>query len=139
MLAGINRRLIGKLHGGFATCVVVRLHPDGGLTLTSAGHPGPFLNDEEIELSPALPLGLSLDVEFEERSARLRTGDRLLLYSDGLLEARDRKGELFGFERIRALTEHALDAAQAADAAIAFGQDDRYYGGCGDAAYGDCR
>ncbi len=124
MLAGINRRLQGRLGGGFATCTVVRLGPDGGITVASAGHPPPFRNGQELEPPPALPLGISLDAEYEEIHSALHIGDKLLLYSDGLLEARARDGELFGFDRLRALAGTCADANEAAEAAIAFGQDD---------------
>ncbi len=124
MLAGINRRLTGKLHGGFATCLVVFLDADGSFLLASAGHPGPFLNGAEVLLSPALPLGFSLDAEYGETEGLLNVGDHLTLFSDGLLEARDREGELFGFDRIQARTQGCADASDLADAAIAFGQED---------------
>ncbi len=124
MLAGINRRLTGKLHGGFATCVVVFLDADGSFLLSSAGHPGPFLNGEEVMLSPALPLGFSLDAEYGETEGLLQTGDQLTLFSDGLLEARNRDGELFGFDRIQARTKERAEASELANAAIAFGQED---------------
>ena len=124
MLAGINRRLTGKLHGGFVTCLVVFLDVDGSLLLASAGHPGPYLNGRELILSPALPLGLSLETEFEETSAMLQIGDHLTLFSDGLLEARSHAGELFGFDRIAAITKGCASASDLADAATAFGQED---------------
>ncbi len=124
MLAGINRRLTGKLHGGFATCLVVFLDADGSLLLASAGHPGPFLNGRELALPPALPLGLSLGAEFEETSSLLQVGDQLTLFSDGLLEARNSAGELFGFDRIGRMTNGCATASDYADAAMAFGQED---------------
>jgi hypothetical protein len=57
ILAGLNRRLNGRLHGGFATCIALRLDPDGRCTLATAGHPAPFLNRHELELPGALPIG----------------------------------------------------------------------------------
>jgi len=58
ILAGLNRRLYGRLQGGFATCVAMRLDADGSCTIASAGHPSPFLNNAELNLPGALPLGL---------------------------------------------------------------------------------
>jgi serine phosphatase RsbU (regulator of sigma subunit) len=51
-------------------------------------------------------------------------GDHLSLYTDGLLEARNTIGELFGFERLQALLASRPTALQAVEAAVAFGQDD---------------
>jgi hypothetical protein len=48
ILAGLNRRLDGRLQGGFATCIAMRLDPDGNCTIASAGHPAPFLNKREL-------------------------------------------------------------------------------------------
>lgn len=124
MLGSLNRRLQGRLNGGFATCVVLRLEANGNMFLASAGHPAPFLNGVEIPLPAALPLGISLDAEFEEAEGHLVTGDHLTLYSDGLLEARNAHGELYGFERLQQLAATRPNASAAADAAIAFGQDD---------------
>lgn len=61
---------------------------------------------------------------YPETALRLGTGDHLALYTDGLLEARSFSGELYGFERIQALFAGRPTAAQAADAAVAFWQDD---------------
>lgn len=125
MLAGINRRLVGKLQGGFATCVVALLKPDGTVHVASAGHPGPYLNGAELELPAALPLGISLDLLFEERRALLQVGDHLTLYSDGLIEARQSDtGALFGFDRVQAIAAGCAQAGDFADAAVAFGQED---------------
>jgi serine phosphatase RsbU (regulator of sigma subunit) len=51
-------------------------------------------------------------------------GDRCALYTDGLLEARTPSGEIFSFERLQTLFASGADAAQASEAAVAFGQDD---------------
>ena len=124
LLASLNRRLQGRLNGGFATCTVLRLEANGRMVVASAGHPAPFLNGEEMMLPPALPLGISLDAEFEEWAGQLATGDHLTLYSDGRVEARRAGGELYGFERVRQLAGTRPSASAAAEAAIAFGQDD---------------
>ena len=84
LLAALNRRLSGRMQGGFATCIALRLDPDGGCILATAGHPAPFLNQREIELPGALPLGLTPDASYEETTLRLREGDHFALYTDGL-------------------------------------------------------
>jgi len=124
MLATLNRRLHGRLRGGFATCLAMRLEPKGNCVIANAGHLPPFLNGEEVELPAALPLGLMPDADYETAELRMDGGDRLTLYTDGLLEARNAAGELFGFERIAAFLAVARGAPEVADAAQAFGQDD---------------
>jgi hypothetical protein len=124
ILAGLNRRLQNRLHGGFATCVILRLDPDGSCVLANAGHPSPFLNQHEIEIPGALPLGVAPDTVYEETSAQLQVGDHLFIYTDGLLEARSAAGELFSFERLSALAASHPNAEQATVVAQDFGQDD---------------
>jgi hypothetical protein len=124
ILAGLNRRLYGRLQGGFATCVALRLDPDGSCTLASAGHPAPFLNGQEIGLPGALPLGVTLTAAYAESAFGLQPGDHFALYTDGLLEARNQTGEIYGFDRLRTLLATHPEAAQATEAAVAFGQDD---------------
>jgi serine phosphatase RsbU (regulator of sigma subunit) len=122
ILAALNRRLHGRLRGGFATCLAMRMDAEGLCTIANAGHLPPFLNGREVEILPSLPLGLAAAVEFECSQLQMASGDRLALYTDGLLEARNGSGELFGFERIAGIAE--LSAEAIADAAQAFGQDD---------------
>lgn len=124
ILAGLNRRLHGRLQHGFATCLALRVDQDGLCVAASAGHLPPFVNEREIEFPPALPLGLTPDASYASVAMPLAIGDRLTLYTDGLLEARDADGELFGFDRLRALIATAPDAQAASAAAVAFGQDD---------------
>ena len=124
ILEGLNRRLVNRLQHGFATCIILRFDPGGRCIIANAGHLSPFLNDRELDLPGALPLGLDEDARYENTPAILAVGDRLTLYTDGLLEARAHNGELFGFDRVRTLMTSKPDATQAVDAAVAFGQDD---------------
>ncbi len=124
ILAGLSRRLHGRLQGGFSTCVALRLDPQGDCVLASAGHPAPYFNDKEIELPGALPLGIDPAVAYEEAVVHFNPGDRCALYTDGLLEARTPSGEIFSFERLHTLFASGADATQASEAAVAFGQDD---------------
>ena len=57
-------------------------------------------------------------------SMPLHPGDQLSLYTDGLLEARNTTGELYGFDRLHGLFASRPSAQQATEAAVAFGQDD---------------
>jgi hypothetical protein len=74
----------------FVTALVGRVHADGRVTLASAGHPLPFGAGPAVP-RVAAPLGLG-DSPPEGRG-RLRPGDRLVCFTDGLIEARDPSGE----------------------------------------------
>jgi len=124
ILTALNRRLHGRLHNGFATCLVVKMESGGACLLANAGHLPPYLNDTEMQLPPALPLGILPDAEYDAARFKLTEIDRLTLYTDGLLEARNAAGELFGFARIAELLANTGDAEKIADAAQQFGQDD---------------
>ncbi len=125
ILAGLNRCLHGRMQHGFATCIIVRIDPDGACTFANAGHLPPFLNQRELELPSALPLGLTPSASYDETTIHLNIGDRITLYTDGLLEARNpTTHELFGFDRLRQLLSSQPNAKQATEAAVAFGQDD---------------
>jgi hypothetical protein len=124
VLAALNRRMYGRLNGGFVTCIALRLDPDGRCVIASAGHLSPFLNGEEVTLPGALPLGLVPTADYEELILQLREGDNLALYTDGVLEARNAARELYGFDRLKALFATSPTAAQATEAAVKFGQED---------------
>ncbi len=122
LLAALNRGLSGNLQGGFVTCCALRVAQDGSVTLANAGHIPPYCNGREIELESGLPLGLLPGAEYSETQLQLNPGDRLMLLSDGVVEARDSAGELFGFERTRAISGQPADVI--ATAARQFGQED---------------
>jgi hypothetical protein len=124
ILEGLNRRLYGRLSGGFATAIAMRLDAKGNCTLATAGHPAPFLNQRELDLIGSLPLGLIADASYEEHCFKLHVGDHFALYTDGLLEARSRSGELYGFARLATLFASRPSATEASQAAVTFGQDD---------------
>jgi serine phosphatase RsbU (regulator of sigma subunit) len=57
-----------------------------------------------------MPLGLMPGMSYEEKEITLQRGESVLFYSDGLVEAHDPKGEMFGFPRLRALVaEHGAE------------------------------
>jgi hypothetical protein len=124
ILAGLNRRLLGRIQGGFATCLVLRLDPGGNATLANAGHLAPFRDGLEWELPSSLPLGLTPHAEYEEVRTRLNEAETFTLITDGVLEARNSKGELYGFDRLATLMRGRPTAEQVADEACRFGQDD---------------
>jgi Stage II sporulation protein E (SpoIIE) len=124
VLSALNRRIEGRLRGGFATCLAMHLDAQGRCVVANAGHLPPYLNGHEVTLPAALPLGMIEDLEFESMQLQMARGERLTLYTDGLLEARNVAGELFGFKRIADLLTQPRDAQEIAEAAQAFGQED---------------
>jgi hypothetical protein len=124
LLTQLNQRLYGRLQGGFATCVAMRLELGGKCVVANAGHPAPFLNDEEISLPGVFPLGVAPTSIYEEVTLELTARDHLALYTDGLLEARNASGEIYSFERLKTLFATRPNATQATEAAVSFGQDD---------------
>ncbi len=122
ILAAMNQRMIGRSNGGFTTCLVLRAMPDGALILANAGHIAPYLNSRELEARNGLPLGLSDRTTYLESTFQLDRGQQLTLLTDGVVEARSRTGELFGFDRTQSIS---MDSAEfIAQSAQTFGQDD---------------
>jgi hypothetical protein len=124
ILSGLNRRLHNRLQQGFVTCLILSLEPDGLCTFANAGHLPPYLNQNELHLPPELPLGLVASASYDKVTIQLEVGDRLTLYTDGLLEARSPSGEIFSFDRLQELIATKPDARQASEAAVSFGQED---------------
>lgn len=120
ILASLNRVLDGS--ESLTTCQAVLLQADGEVVMANAGHLPPYLNSQEVTLPGGLPLGVLADGRYEEVRLYLHPGDRLLLLSDGVVEARKSSGELFGFERVQNLSNQS--AFYIADAAKEFGQED---------------
>ena len=124
VLAGLNKRLAGRIHDGFATCLALRVNSDGAVSIASAGHPAPLINGREVEMPGNLPLGIVDGMTYAEKHVRLAVNDHLALYTDGLLEARSGSGELFGFDRVCAHFATRPNAEETANEAVSFGQDD---------------
>jgi serine phosphatase RsbU (regulator of sigma subunit) len=118
----MNQRMLTRSGGGFTTCLVLRVDPDGTVIAANAGHIAPYLAGQEMAMENGLPLGLSADTVYAESAFVMADGQQLTLMTDGVVEARDKSGLLFGFERTAA---HSLDPAEAiAEAAQRFGQED---------------
>ena len=96
----------------FVTCFYCILDPNSGsLSYANAGHDLPYVRrrgGEAEELKArGMPLGLMPKMSYEENKIVLNAGQSVLFYSDGLVEAHDPIGEMFGFPRLRALVaEH---------------------------------
>ena len=122
ILAAMNQRMLARSHGGFTTCLVLRADPDGTLTIANAGHIAPYLDGQELPIENSFPLGISPDTIYAESTFRMSPKQQLTLLTDGVIEARDKAGALFGFERSASLSTQPAEAI--AQAAQAFGQDD---------------
>lgn len=123
MLGELNQRLLGRGHVA-TTCLAMRIAADGAVALANAGHLPPYLNGMPLAMDGALPLGLFAGAQPSVMHFALHPDDRLVLTSDGVVEAMNPQRQLFGFERTAALLGEAASAAEIADAAQAFGQED---------------
>jgi serine phosphatase RsbU (regulator of sigma subunit) len=117
MLQRVNEALCPYIPANmFVTCFYAVLDPDSGLLrYANAGHDLPYLHHdgEAKELrARGMPLGLMSSMGYEEMELVLEAGEAALFYSDGLVEAHDAQGEMFGFPRLRALiAEHGEEQA----------------------------
>jgi PAS domain S-box-containing protein len=104
----------------FVTCFYGVLDPkSGSFTYANAGHDLPYLRRrgggcEELR-ARGMPLGLMPDMSYEQKETILQAGESALLYSDGLVEAHDAKGQMFGFPRLRALIDRHGEEGSLAD------------------------
>ena len=106
MIGTANRFLCEKVGGQkYATVVIARLHKSGELELINCGHVPPMLvsGDRTTKFEVGnLPVGLVPGIEFQAERLRLKSGDRLLVVTDGVTEAEDAQGEFFGNDRLEA-------------------------------------
>jgi serine phosphatase RsbU (regulator of sigma subunit)/predicted ester cyclase len=111
-LALANEALYARIPANmFVTCFFAILDPkSASLRYANAGHDVPYLhrNGEAEELrARGMPLGMMPGMSYEEKEVSLAEGNCVLFYSDGLVEAHNPKGEMFGFPRLRELVaEH---------------------------------
>jgi serine phosphatase RsbU (regulator of sigma subunit) len=126
----LNKFLIERSSGKFATMFLFSVNPDGQGTYVSAGHNAAYLyraakrEIEELE-SNALIIGAFDFAQFVGAHVAMDKGDVLFVYSDGLTEAEDSSGSMFGEERVKAiiLREAALGAESVYDSVLAALQD----------------
>jgi len=122
LLANLNERLVGRTKGGFSTALVAHVTADGLVSIANAGHLSPYLDGKEVELPGALPLGIVSGAKYEASQFQVPPGSRLTFYTDGVIEAQNHKGELFGFDRGREISTRSAESI--AEAAKQFGQED---------------
>jgi sigma-B regulation protein RsbU (phosphoserine phosphatase) len=122
VLGELNRSLAGQLPAGFVTCCLAQIGAQGDGLIANAGHLAPYVDGRELEVANGLPLGIVPEVSYSDTAFTMMPGAGLTFLSDGVIEARNSAGELFGFERTAAIaTRPAEDVAMAAQA---FGQED---------------
>ncbi|HUA61101.1 MAG TPA: SpoIIE family protein phosphatase [Verrucomicrobiae bacterium] len=119
ILAALNQGLAGHTGGGFVTCCCARFDPAGAVTVANAGHLAPYCDGREVEVEPGLPLAVALDVTYAESAVQ---GAAFTFLSDGVVEATNGEGELFGFHRSAEIA--GKPAATIAEAARIWGQTD---------------
>jgi sigma-B regulation protein RsbU (phosphoserine phosphatase) len=112
LLVHVNRHICRKKIGGFVTAFLGIYEPaTRRLTYASAGHPPPLLKGRmdgrmsRLDAVGSCPLGIDSEATSAEATVRLHAGDTLLLYTDGITETRNSRGEMFCEERL----QQALD------------------------------
>jgi serine phosphatase RsbU (regulator of sigma subunit) len=100
----------------------MRVARSGRVVVANAGHPSPYRNGAEVAVDAGLPLGIAKDVTYAETEFTLEAGETLTFISDGVLEARSARGELFGFDRTCGISRES--AEKIAATAQQFGQED---------------
>jgi serine phosphatase RsbU (regulator of sigma subunit) len=123
VLSRVNETLFARIPSNmFVTCFYCILDPESGsVSYANAGHDLPYVlrgsggECEELR-ARGMPLGLMPGMSYEEKETILNSGEAALLYSDGLVEAHNPKGEMFGFPRLRELVaEHAAKEGSLGD------------------------
>src|SRR5215213_2312706 len=102
VLSRVNETLLARIpQNMFVTCFYAVLEPKSArLSYANAGHDLPYLwrgGDAEELRARGMPLGLMAEMSYEEKEIEVDYGESVLFYTDGLVEAHDPKGEMFGF------------------------------------------
>ena len=102
----IMYRHFGSQHSIYLTCFFINVDVDDmEITFSCAGHNPPFLyrsdSDEIIPLeAEGFGLGMFSSVTFEEKRMPIKPGDKIILYTDGVVDCRNEKGTMFGHDRL---------------------------------------
>jgi serine phosphatase RsbU (regulator of sigma subunit) len=124
-LASANEVVVGEIAAGkFITMLYLTIEAaTGAVVAASAGHPAPLLVSPHGQVEQLSVRGLALGIEpaqsYEEHEARLERGGAIVVYTDGVVEAR-RDGELYGLARLSQVVGASLErpAAEIAGAAV---------------------
>jgi len=136
LVVGLNRQACSNNMNGrrFTTAFLAELDPlTGGLNYLCAGHNPPMLRhrDGTIERlkSESIPLGIEINEKYETGRTVLDTGDVLIIYTDGVTEARDEDGKEFGEDRLLALVSQTFEERAALTLAAIMRKLDEFVGG----------
>ena len=122
ILQHLNRVVNRHAHGGFVTACCLRAEPAGRVTIANAGHLSPYTSAGEIDVESGLPLGVWEGTEYAATAVTLEAGESITVVTDGVVEAANPAGELFGFDRTREISGKSV--REIADAAKVWGQND---------------
>lgn len=134
LLGGLNRQVCASSRqGNFTTAFIAELDPSNGdLNYLCAGHNPPILKREggtfELLKANNLPLGIEIREDYQSASTRLGPHDVLVIYTDGITEARNEDGEEFGQERLVTLLGIAKEATSELMLANVMGHLDSFVG-----------
>jgi serine phosphatase RsbU (regulator of sigma subunit) len=124
LLREVNRTLRGEVRRAFVTATY--LYFDGAtVAIANAGHPPPLLcrGGEIRELGTQGVLLGRFDTAYAAETTPLASGDRIVACTDGVIEARNARGEEFGEERLKDAVRRGASAAEIARAARAWAGD----------------
>lgn len=108
ILSSVNdvmHRHFGKQHSIYLTCFFLMVDVEAmTVTFSCAGHNPPFIyrKDEEAVIpleADGFGLGMFASVNYERKTLELKPGDKIVLYTDGVVECRDLKGGMLGYDR----------------------------------------
>ena len=123
ILSSLNAALYPRIEKRMFTALSLAIlnQDDGGMNWSSAAQPAPLLkrNGEvsELEGDGGLPLGMTPELTYSEHYFKLKSGDIMLLYTDGIIEAENASGEIYGLERLKGFLSK-IDPTMIADEII---------------------
>lgn len=120
VLNHLNKELYGRFQGAFVTCLYLILDTASNrMYISSAGHSPLLLYQQsskgiiELDLSAGFPLGVIDDVSYDEIQHTINKQDKLFFFTDGLYEARNKKGQEFEIDRVKKIILENSDSSAA--------------------------
>lgn len=118
MIGTVNQFLFEKIGGQkYATLVIARLFPNGEMELINCGHVPPIIVSGETVMKLEdgnVPVGLIPGVKYTAAKLQLKPGDHLVVVTDGVTEAEDATGDMFGYQRFEECCKHGLAGIESA-------------------------
>ena len=114
-----NKYICEKSISKYATLILLKLSPDGSVEYLNCGHVQPLRHQADqikVLTNGNLPVGLMPDATYASETIQVQRGERVLVFTDGVTEARGQMGEFYGDDRLaRFLTAERLSAAALVD------------------------